>query len=80
MIGLLEPMKTSSLPVLLQLSAPVIKIVSGEQGPGVCMGQAGARGCCNCREKVKVQKVHVLFLPLGCSEPGTRVCLLFSGF
>lgn len=29
-IGLLEPMKTSSLPVLLQLDTPVVKIVSGE--------------------------------------------------
>lgn len=35
-IGLLEPMKTSSIPLLLQLEAPVVKIVSGEQGPGVC--------------------------------------------
>lgn len=33
-IGLLEPMKTSSVPVLLQLSSPVIKIVSGEPDPG----------------------------------------------
>lgn len=44
MIGLLEPMKTSSIPVLLQLSAPVVKIVSGEQGPGVC-GGAGSGWC-----------------------------------
>ena len=78
MIGLLEPMKTSSVPVLLPLSAPVVKIVSGEQGLGVRVGQAAARGCCN-RWEVKVQKVPVLFLPLGCSEPGTSVCLLFSG-
>lgn len=46
-IGLLEPMKTSSIPVLLQLNAPVIKIVSGEQGPGVRVGQAGARRLSN---------------------------------
>lgn len=35
MIGLLEPMKTSSIPLLLQLDAPVVKIVSGEQCPGM---------------------------------------------
>lgn len=34
-IGLLEPMKPSSVPVQLQLGAPVVKIVSGEPGPGV---------------------------------------------
>lgn len=35
-IGLLEPMKTSTTPLLLQLDAPVVKIASGEQRPGMC--------------------------------------------
>lgn len=30
MIGLLEPMKKSTVPVLLQLNVPVVKIVSGQ--------------------------------------------------
>lgn len=55
MIGLLEPMKTSSVPVLLQLSSPVVKIVSGEPGPGrACvklldeawLGREGPEGPC----------------------------------
>lgn len=30
-IGLLEPMKKSTVPALLQLNVPVVKIVSGQQ-------------------------------------------------
>ena len=32
MIGLLEPMKKSMVPVQVQLSVPVVKVASGESG------------------------------------------------
>lgn len=38
MIGLLEPMKKSMVPVQVQLNVPVVKVASGESR-GICSGQ-----------------------------------------
>lgn len=65
-IGLLEPMQTSAVPVPLQLPAPVLKIASGEPGPRALLAQlkagAGPEGPGP--------------FAFGCSSPSLRVCLL----
>ena len=38
MIGLLEPMKKSMVPVQVQLSVPVVKVASGESGISLWAG------------------------------------------
>lgn len=40
MIGLLEPMKKSMVPVQVQLSMPVVKVASGESGQ-LALGRHG---------------------------------------
>ena len=41
MIGLLEPMKKSMVPVQVQLSMPVVKVASGESGFSLWAGVGG---------------------------------------
>ncbi|NXJ71359.1 RCC1 protein, partial [Rostratula benghalensis] len=63
-IGLLEPMKTSSLPVQLQLSSPVVKIVSGNDHL-VMLTVDGDLFTCGCGEQGQLGRVPALFANRG---------------
>uniref|UniRef100_A0A8C3GLB3 RCC1-like domain-containing protein n=1 Tax=Cairina moschata TaxID=8855 RepID=A0A8C3GLB3_CAIMO len=63
-IGLLEPMKTSSVPVLLQLSSPVVKIVSGNDHL-VMLTMDGDLFTCGCGEQGQLGRVPELFANRG---------------
>nr|XP_054504403.1 regulator of chromosome condensation [Agelaius phoeniceus] len=63
-IGLLEPMKTSSVPVLLQLDTPVVKIVSGNDHL-VMLTVDGDLFTCGCGEQGQLGRVPALFATRG---------------
>uniref|UniRef100_A0A8U8BKF4 Regulator of chromosome condensation 1 n=1 Tax=Geospiza parvula TaxID=87175 RepID=A0A8U8BKF4_GEOPR len=63
-IGLLEPMKTSSVPVLLQLNTPVVKIVSGNDHL-VMLTVDGDLFTCGCGEQGQLGRVPALFATRG---------------
>lgn len=63
-IGLLEPMKTSSVPVLLQLDMPVVKIVSGNDHL-VMLTVDGDLFTCGCGEQGQLGRVPALFATRG---------------
>ncbi|XP_067167538.1 regulator of chromosome condensation isoform X2 [Apteryx mantelli] len=63
-IGLLEPMKKSSVPVLLQLDAPVVKIVSGNDHL-VMLTVDGDLFTCGCGEQGQLGRVPELFANRG---------------
>uniref|UniRef100_A0A8C3BR78 RCC1-like domain-containing protein n=1 Tax=Cairina moschata TaxID=8855 RepID=A0A8C3BR78_CAIMO len=76
-IGLLEPMKTSSVPVLLQLSSPVVKIVSGNDHL-VMLTMDGDLFTCGCGEQGQLGRVPELFANRG-GRKGLREWLWGSG-
>ncbi|XP_066191292.1 regulator of chromosome condensation isoform X3 [Sylvia atricapilla] len=63
-IGLLEPMKTSSIPLLLQLDAPVVKIASGNDHL-VMLTVDGDLFTCGCGEQGQLGRVPALFANRG---------------
>ncbi|XP_041319144.1 regulator of chromosome condensation isoform X2 [Pyrgilauda ruficollis] len=63
-IGLLEPMKTSSVPLLLRLNAPVVKIVSGNDHL-VMLTVDGDLFTCGCGEQGQLGRVPALFASRG---------------
>ncbi|XP_062365032.1 regulator of chromosome condensation isoform X4 [Cinclus cinclus] len=75
-IGLLEPMKTSSVPVLLQLDEPVVKIVSGNDHL-VMLTVDGDLFTCGCGEQGQLGRVPALFANRG-GRKGLREWIWFS--
>uniref|UniRef100_A0A674HFI8 Regulator of chromosome condensation 1 n=1 Tax=Taeniopygia guttata TaxID=59729 RepID=A0A674HFI8_TAEGU len=63
-IGLLEPMKTSSVPLLLELNAPVVKVVSGNDHL-VMLTVDGDLFTCGCGEQGQLGRVPALFASRG---------------